>query len=92
MGRKVNKYGKNEKCSSAEKESLIPESEKQPVSTNNLDVPPAAKKKMPERKKSAWAPVATATAFEDVPVFTICPYCSSKVVTKTQFKRGKKHW
>ena len=49
-------------------------------------------RRLPERKKSAWAPVATATVFEDVPVFTICPYCSSKVVTKTQFKRGKKHW
>ena len=49
-------------------------------------------KQTPRRKKSAWAPVATATVFEDVPVFTICPYCSSKVVTKTQFKRGKKHW
>lgn len=49
-------------------------------------------RRLPERKKSAWAPVATATVFEDVPVFTICPYCSSKTVTKTQFRRGKKHW
>ena len=44
-----------------------------------------------ERRKSAWAPAATKTCFADVPVLTICPYCNRKVVTKTQFRRGKKN-
>ena len=45
-----------------------------------------------ERRRSIWAPAATKTRFADVPVLTICPYCNQKVVTKTQFRRGKKNW
>lgn len=58
---------------------------------NSLNIPNANKEKI-ERKKSIWAPAATATIFADVPVFTICPYCNQKVVTKTQFRRGRKNW
>lgn len=99
MGRKGTfKYGKGEKSTISEREGLLADKDQdknKPVrKTNNLSLPPSTpvRKKSLERKKSIWAPVATATTFEDVPVFTICPYCSSKVVTKTQFKRGRKHW
>lgn len=27
--------------------------------------------------------------FEDVPVYTTCPFCKEKIVTRTHFKSGK---
>jgi len=27
--------------------------------------------------------------FEDVPVYTTCPFCQEKIVTRTHFKSGK---
>lgn len=44
------------------------------------------------RRMSHWAPSAVATNFSDVPVFTVCPYCRDKIVTKTQFTQEKDHW
>jgi len=91
MGRKLNKSFKNEKAHNAEKESLLPD-QNPPLNRHHTPANLRLPEKITERKKSIWAPPATATTFEDVPVFTVCPYCSSKVVTKTQFKKGKKHW
>ena len=91
MGRKLNKSLKHEKAHTAEKESLL-QDQNPPLRRHHTPANLRLPEKITERKKSIWAPLATATTFEDVPVFTICPYCSSKVVTKTQFKKAKKHW
>ncbi|XP_057300632.1 cell death-inducing p53-target protein 1-like [Hydractinia symbiolongicarpus] len=86
MGRK----GSKKQALKFEREHLLKEvASSDDAGTNALQVPSPSKR---ERRKSVWAPAATATKFEDVPVYTICPYCNQKVVTKTHFKRGRKNW
>ena len=90
MRRKGSKNKNNEKSEKSEKKRLLKEKETEENSEDSKNLQPRTEK--PDRRKSVWAPAATATNFEDVPVLTICPYCCQKVVTKTHFKRGRKNW
>ena len=68
------------------------EKSREKKSSSHLLHPETEEQQPAERKRSTWAPAATATRFQDVPVLTICPYCNQKIVTKTQFRRGRKFW
>ena len=89
MRRKWSKQSKHGNKGATEKEHLLKEKDNGTSDDKESLKLPSDKR---ERRKSVWAPAATATNFEDVPVLTICPYCSQKVVTKTHFKRGRKNW
>ena len=86
---RVHKSGSKRKANSEEGEHLLKDHE----SEGNEDFEKQRQlNAQRQRRVSRWAPPAVSTVFEDVPVFTVCPYCCEKVVTKTHFKRGKKNW